>query len=92
LMETINTLFISKEIPVIIGEFGAMNKENEEERVEWATYYLTKAREIGVPCVWWDNNAFVGNGENFGLLDRRKLEYPYPELLEAMMKVVYPEE
>ncbi len=92
LMETINTLFISKGIPVIIGEFGAMNKENEEERMEWVTYYLTKAREIGVPCVWWDNNAFVGNGENFGLLDRRKLEYPYPKLLEAMMKVVYPEE
>lgn len=92
LMETINALFISKGIPVIIGEFGAMNKENEEERMEWVTYYLTKAREIGVPCVWWDNNAFVGNGENFGLLDRRKLEYPYPKLLEAMMKVVYPEE
>jgi len=92
LMKTINDLFISKGIPAIIGEFGAMNKENEPERVEWATYYLTKAKEIGVPCVWWDNGAFSGNGENFGLLDRRKLEYPYPELLDAMMKVFAPEE
>jgi len=91
LMKTINDLFISKGIPAIIGEFGAMNKENEAERVEWATYYLTKAKEIGVPCVWWDNGAFSGNGENFGLLDRRKLEYPYPELLDAMMKVVNPD-
>jgi len=92
LMKTINDLFISKGIPVIIGEFGAMNKENEDERVEWATYYLTKAREIGVPCVWWDNNVYSGTGEKFGLLDRRNLTYPYPELLEAMMKVVQPEE
>jgi len=91
LMKTINDLFISKGIPAIIGEFGAMNKENEAERVEWATYYLTKAKEIGVPCVWWDNGAFSGNGENFGLLDRRGLEYPYPELLEAMMKVANPD-
>lgn len=92
LMKAIDELFISKGIPVIIGEFGAMNKENEAERVEWVTYYLTKAREIGVPCVWWDNNAFTGNGENFGLLDRRKVEFPYQDLLNAMMQVANPQE
>lgn len=91
LMKNLDELFISKGIPVIIGEFGAMNKENEEERVEWARYYLTKAQEIGVPCVWWDNNAFSGEGEKFGLFDRRKLEYPYPELLKAMMQIANPE-
>lgn len=90
-MKTLDELFISKGVPVIIGEFGAVNKDNMEDRVEWAEYYVSKAKEIGVPCVWWDNNAFSGSGENFGLLDRRKLEFPYPELLDAMMKVVYPE-
>ena len=88
LMKTIKELFIDKGVPVIIGEFGAMNKENEEARVEWVTYYLTKAKEIGVPCVWWDNNVFTGEGEKFGLLNRRELEFPYEELLEAMMKAV----
>ncbi len=87
-MNTIQDLFLSKGIPVIIGEFGAMNKDNEAERVEWVTYYLTKAKEIGVPCVWWDNNAFTGNGEKFGLLDRRNLVFPYPNLVNAMMSVV----
>ena len=90
-MSMLNELFVSKGIPVIIGEFGAMNKENEDERVEWATYYLTKAKEAGVPCIWWDNNVYSGDGEKFGLLDRRNLEYPYPELLKAMMKVANPE-
>ena len=88
LMKDLNELFISKGIPVIIGEFGAMNKENEAERVEWVTYYLTKAEEIGVPCVWWDNNAFTGSGENFGIFDRRELIFPYPDLLAAMMEAV----
>ena len=86
LMKTLDELFLQKGIPVIIGEFGAMNKENESERVEWVTYYLTKTQEYGVPCIWWDNNAFNGSGENFGLFDRRNLTFPYKDLLNAMME------
>lgn len=88
LMKNIDELFLSKGIPVIIGEFGAMNKDNEAERVEWVTYYLTKAKEIGVPCIWWDNNAYDGSGENFGLFDRRKLEFVYKDLVNAMINTV----
>lgn len=86
LMELLDELFLSKGVPVIIGEFGAMNKDNEDERVQWARYYVSKAREYGVPCVWWDNNAFDGDGENFGLLNRRELTFPYPELLKALIE------
>lgn len=85
LMETIDEVFLQKGTPVIIGEFGALNKENEAERVEWVTYYLTKAKEIGVPCVWWDNGSFQGSGENFGLINRKELTFPYPDLLQAIM-------
>lgn len=91
LMETLDELFVSKGTPVIIGEFGAVNKENEEERAEWAAYYLAKAGEIGVPCIWWDNNAFYGSQESFGLFSRQKLSFEYPHLLAVMMRVVYPE-
>ena len=87
LMQTIDEVFLQNGTSVIIGEFGALNKENEAERVEWVTYYLTKAKENGVPCVWWDNGSFQGNGENFGLINRRELTFPYPDLLEAMMDV-----
>lgn len=85
LMEILDELFLSKGVPVIIGEFGAMNKDNEQERVQWAEYYVSKAREYGIPCVWWDNNAFNGNGENFGLFNRRELTFPYPDLLKALI-------
>lgn len=72
LFDNLENTFLSKEIPVIIGEYGTLNKNfNIEDRVNCAKYYLTAAKEAGVPCVWWDNNAFVGNGENFGLLARR---------------------
>lgn len=88
LMKNINELFLSKGIPVIIGEFGAMNKDNEADRVEWAKYYLSKAKEIGVPCIWWDNNAYDGSGEKFGLFDRRTLTFHYEDLVDAMMTTV----
>lgn len=86
LMELLDELFLSKGVPVIIGEFGALNKDNEEERAQWARYYVSKAREYGVPCIWWDNNAFKGDGENFGLLNRRRLTFPYPDLLKALIE------
>ena len=91
-MKMLNDLFVSKGIPVIVGEFGAVNKENTEARIAWVTHYLSCAKEYGIPCVWWDNGAFSGDGENFGLLDRRNLEYPFPELLDVMMKVANPQE
>lgn len=78
--------FIVKGIPVIIGEFGARNKyNNNEARTEFAAYYVAAARARGMTCCWWDNNAFIGTGENFGLLNRVSCKWQYPEIVEAMM-------
>ncbi len=88
LMTDIDELFLQKGVPVIIGEFGAVDKDNDADRIEWVTYYLSKAKELGVPCCWWDNNAFDGSGENFGLFDRRSLTFPPQELLRAMMDAI----
>lgn len=77
--------FISQGTPVIIGEMGIMNKDNDEDRIACATYYINKANEEGIPVFWWDNNAFTGDGENFGLLNRTTLEWEYPDLVDALM-------
>ena len=95
LFKTLNILFISKQIPVIIGEYGSMNKtkddgtDNSEDRVQCVTDYLTAAKELGIPCIWWDNNAVFGNGENFGLMDRDPLgpSWYFPEIVDAIKKV-----
>lgn len=86
LMKNLKELYIDKGTPVIIGEFGAMNKDNESDRAAWAEYYVKAAAEIGVPCVWWDNGLFEGEGERFGLFDRRTYECKYQQVLDALMR------
>lgn len=77
--------FIAKGIPVVIGEFGARDKNgNLEDRVHYAAYYIAAAKNAGISCVWWDNHAFSGTGENFGLFNRKTLSFEYPEILAAM--------
>jgi len=87
LMNNIYNNFVSKGIPVIIGEFGARDKNNNlASRTAWAQYYIKKGAEKGIPCIWWDNGAFTGTGENFGLLDRRSLTWKFPDIVSALMK------
>ena len=83
----IYTKFVANGIPVVIGEFGARDKDgNLQDRVDYATYYIAAAKSRGITCCWWDNNAFLGEGENFGLLDRKSLEWKYPLIMEGLMK------
>ena len=80
--------FVSKGIPVVIGEFGAMNKNNEAVRGQWAEFYVKTAMDKGIPCIWWDNGAFEGDGELFGLINRRTNTIVYPLVLDGLMNGV----
>lgn len=88
LFRNIKEIFIDKGIPVVLTECGNMNKENTEDRVKCTTDFFTGAKEIGVPCVWWDNHAYRGAGENFGLLSRRDLTWFNVDVLNAIMDSV----
>ncbi len=85
LRDTLKTGYIDKGVAVIIGETGARSKDNVESRAEWAQYYTSTMREIGVACIWWDNGAFTGNGEKFGLLHRQTCTWMFPEIAEAFV-------
>lgn len=85
-MNDLKGKFLSKGVPVIIDEFGAMNRNNEDDRAAWVKYYLETANSYGIPCVWWDNNAFNGSGENFGLINRNTLSVEYPKIMAAMVE------
>lgn len=79
--------FVKNGIPVVIGEFGARDKGgNLQARVDFAAFYVASASARGIPCVWWDNHAFKGNGELFGILDRRNAQWVYPDIVKAMMR------
>ena len=85
-MDNLYGKFVLKGVPVLIGEFGAMNKDNLEARVAFSAYYTAAARARGISCLWWDNNAFAGSGENFGLLYRKSSSFTYPEIVQALVK------
>ncbi len=82
-------IFLSKGIPVVIGECGAVCRPvegNEESRAEWAEYFFGSIHKIGVPGVWWDNGYTGGHGENFGIIDRKTLEWNFPLVIEGIRK------
>lgn len=86
-MDKLYKKFISNGIPVIIGEFGSRDKgQNTQARIDHATYYVAAARARGMSCLWWDNNAFTGDGENFGIYYRRSGQFLYPEIVDGLMK------
>ena len=83
--------FVSQGIPVIIGETGATNKNNESERAAWAEFYVKSAKEMGMCVIVWDNNNFTipasgDNNELFGLLNRSTSKIAYPLYMEGLLK------
>ena len=92
LVQLVKELFIDKGTPVIVGEFGTVDKDNLDARIANAKYYITETHKIGVPCIWWDNNCFTTSGENLGLYDRRDGVWVHQEIVDAMMECVEQEE
>ncbi len=79
-----------KNTPIVIGEFSASDFNNTEARCNWAKSYLSKAKDAGIPCVLWDNNAeYDGGGEAHGYLYRLTNTW-YPSaapVIQSMMDV-----
>ncbi len=68
--------------PVVIGEFGSMDQNNEAARARHASYFVKAAYDRGVKCFVWDD------GGNYTLLDRRSLTWKFPTIVEEMIKSV----
>ena len=78
--------FVAKGTPVVIGEFGSINKDNLSSRVNHARYFVSSAMKRNMACMWWDNNYSVaGKGETFGLLKRDDLSWFSPEIKDALI-------
>ena len=85
-MRRLYTKYVSKGLPVVIGEFGALEKDgNTESRVQFAAYYIAMARHFGLTAHWWDNNAINSTGECFQLIDRNSLTWSFPEIRDQII-------
>lgn len=80
MMERLDRLFLSRGIPVIITEFGCRDKGNLPQRLDWTDYYLSKASETGVPCIWWDN------GKEYSIIDRETCDISQPEIMDLIVQ------
>ena len=86
-MDSLYSKYTANGIPVVIGEFGARVKnDNLQDRVNCLAYYIACAKSRGFTCCIWDNNAFSGTGENFGLYDRSAKKWGFPDVILAMME------
>jgi endoglucanase len=82
--------FIEKTgVPVIIGEFGNTEELENSARIYQASYLVEKAKEIGVPCFWWECGVDKNKeaGERFGLYDRNSMSWVHEDILQAIMRV-----
>ncbi|MDO5558202.1 MAG: cellulase family glycosylhydrolase [Oscillospiraceae bacterium] len=73
--------FVSRGIPVIIGEFGADFKNNDTDRARYYEYYIKSAKARNIKCIVWDN----GNKDEFGLLDREHNTWFNNQIIESIM-------
>lgn len=73
----INEIFLQKDIPVVLTEFGCQDKGNLEQRLSWTGYYLEKLHEYHIPYIWWDC-------ENYSLIDRESKAWKFPEIVEML--------
>lgn len=62
LFKTLDQEFVSKGIPVIIGETSASDKNNYDERVKWAKCFFGASKEKGISSILWDNMVVYPTG------------------------------
>lgn len=94
-MNKLKSKFIDSGYPVVIGEFGCIDKKlanagipNQiaENRVYYDAFVAGTAAEYGITPVYWDNGY---NGQyGFGLFDRRTFEQTQPEIIAAIVDAV----
>lgn len=87
LMYDLKENLLDKDIPVIITEYGAVNKDNnDEDRAKWVACYLEYAEKLGgIPCVWWDNGYYSSGNELFGIYDRKSCSWFTDTVTDAII-------
>ncbi len=79
-LDAIYNNFVQKGTPAIIGEFGcAYTKDNMDEILSWAEYYVETCTDYGIPCIYWDN------GSQYKLYNRTTGGITQENLLNTML-------
>lgn len=79
--------YIDQGLPMIIGEYGAVNVTGSERYRRYYMEYVTQAAcQRGLVPVYWDNGGTGSGPDSFGLFNRNSKDVVFPEILEAMFR------
>lgn len=95
LFTQLNEKYVKNSIPVVIGEYGCIDKSTAyagfegqitANRAYFDGYVAGKAASLGIVPVYWDNgyNGVYG----FGLFDRNTYEQTQPEIINTIITAV----
>lgn len=85
--DMLKSKFVDNGIPVIIGEFGAIDKNNQSDRESLYEYYISSAKQRGIKCFVWDNGLFKEDSDtdSYAIFDRNSLKWN-DGILSAIMR------
>ncbi len=84
--KTLYEKFTLKGHHVIIGEMGTINKNNTEDRIEWAKMFIENSRKYQMSAIIWDNEVFDNTkspSEVFGSYHRKDLTWENDTLIDT---------
>jgi endoglucanase len=87
LFARLNTGFVARGIPVVLGEWASTDKNNAAARVEHAAYFVKGAHRYGIPTVWWDNGSRTitpAATDVMALLDRTNNTWVHQDINDAI--------
>ena len=88
-MAKLKSTFIDKGVPMILGEYGAVNQAGYENYRRYYLEYVTKAaHDVGITPFYWDNGGKNSGRDGFGLIDRANNTVLYPTVLQALTRAV----
>lgn len=83
----LKTTFIDKGLPMIWGEYGAVNQAGYETYRRYYMEYVTKAaHDAGIAPFVWDNGSAKSGKDAFGFMNRQTNTVMVPTLLEAITR------
>lgn len=97
-----NTLQERTGAPIIIGEHGAVYKNNDDEIVEYLEAYLNQANKYGIAAFlfdpinaadggtyihWWDGSTY--RDQNYGVFNRSEGKVGWTEIADAYILYSY---
>ena len=77
--------FIKKDIPVVMGEWGSVHKDNLSARVAHAKYYVEGCKIKGICPIWWDNGKVGTGSDTYALYDRKTNSWVHEEIADAIV-------